>query len=42
VECSALLRDSLRGVREVFSHASLRRLLILGWLIPMFSVAPKP
>jgi len=38
---TALLRDSLRGVREVFSHAPLRRLLIVGWLVPMFSVAPE-
>ena len=38
---TALLRDSLRGVRQVFSHVPLRRLLLLGWLIPMFSVAPE-
>jgi MFS family permease len=38
---SALLRDSLRGMREVFSHAPLRRLLMMGWLVPMFSVAPE-
>jgi MFS family permease len=38
---TALLRDSLRGVRHVFSHAPLRRLLLLGWLVPMFSVAPE-
>jgi predicted MFS family arabinose efflux permease len=36
-----LLRDSLRGVRLVLSHAPLRRLLLLGWLVPMFSVAPE-
>lgn len=38
---TALLRDSLRGVRHVFSHVPLRRLLLLGWLVPMFSVAPE-
>lgn len=38
---SALLRDSLRGLRHVFSHVPLRRLLLLGWLVPMFSVAPE-
>jgi predicted MFS family arabinose efflux permease len=38
---SALLRDSLRGVRHVFSHVPLRRLLLLGWLVPMFLVAPE-
>jgi MFS family permease len=36
-----LLRDSLRGAREVFRHGELRRLLLLGWLVPMFSVAPE-
>jgi predicted MFS family arabinose efflux permease len=36
-----VLRDSLRGAREVFGHAELRRLLLLGWLVPMFSVAPE-
>ena len=38
---TALLRDSLHGVRQVFSHAPLRRLLLLGWLVPMFFVAPE-
>ena len=38
---TALLRDSLRGVRLVFSHVPLRRLLLLGWFVPMFSVAPE-
>lgn len=36
-----LLRDSLAGAREVFRHDELRRLLMLGWLVPMFSVAPE-
>jgi predicted MFS family arabinose efflux permease len=38
---SALMRDSLRGLRDVFAQAPLRRLLLLGWLVPMFSVAPE-
>jgi len=38
---TALLRDSLRGVRQVFSYVPLRRLLLLAWLVPMFSVAPE-
>ena len=38
---TALLRDSLRGLRHVFAHAPLRRLLLLSWLVPMFSVAPE-
>lgn len=36
-----LLRDSLRRAREIFGRAELRRLLLLGWLVPMFSVAPE-
>jgi hypothetical protein len=36
-----LLRDSLGGAREVFRHGELRRLLLLGWLVPMFAVAPE-
>lgn len=38
---TALWRDSLRGVRQVFSHVPLRRLLLLGWLVPVFAVAPE-
>ncbi len=37
----ALLGDSLRGVRDVLSRPVLRRLLLLGWLVPLFSVAPE-
>jgi predicted MFS family arabinose efflux permease len=36
-----LLKDSLRGAREVLAHSGLRRLLLFGWLVPMFSVAPE-
>jgi MFS family permease len=32
---------SLRGVRTVLANAALRRLLLLGWLVPMFAVAPE-
>lgn len=30
-----------RGAREVLGHPQLRRLLLVGWLAPMFSVAPE-
>jgi MFS family permease len=36
-----LLGDSLRGMSEVFARPALRRLLLLGWVIPLFSVAPE-
>jgi MFS family permease len=32
---------SLRGVRTVLANAELRRLLLLGWIVPMFAVAPE-
>jgi hypothetical protein len=38
---AALLTDSVRGLRQVFGHPRLRRLLLLGWLVPMFSVVPE-
>jgi hypothetical protein len=38
---SGLLRDSLRGARAVFSHAEITRLMVLGWAVPLFSVAPE-
>jgi MFS family permease len=40
-ERTALLRDSLRGVRQIFANVELRRLLLLGWLVPMCAVAPE-
>ena len=40
-EGTTLLRDSLHGARNVLSNAPVRRLLLLGWLVPMFSVAPE-
>jgi MFS family permease len=36
-----LLVDSFHGAREILRHKELRRLLLLGWLVPMFSVAPE-
>ena len=36
-----LLRDSLRGAREIFALAELRRLLVVEWLAAMFTVAPE-
>lgn len=36
-----VLGDSLRGMREVFRVPLLRRLLVLGWVIPLFAVAPE-
>lgn len=37
----SVLRDSLAGIGEVFAQRELARLLLLGWLVPMFSVAPE-
>ncbi|HET8607329.1 MAG TPA: MFS transporter [Gaiellaceae bacterium] len=36
-----LLRDSLRGARAILGLRELRRLLLAGWLAPMFTVAPE-
>jgi hypothetical protein len=36
-----LVRDSLGGAREILGQRELGRLLLLGWLVPMFSVAPE-
>lgn len=38
---ASLLRDSLAGARVVFAQGELRRLLLLGWLVPTFTVAPE-
>jgi MFS family permease len=38
---ASLLRDSLGGARRVLSYPELRRLLFVGWLVPMFFVAPE-
>ena len=36
-----LLRDSLGGARTILAQVELRRLLLVGWLAPMFAVAPE-
>ncbi len=36
-----LLRDSLGGLRDIFTMRELRRLLLLGWFVPTFAVAPE-
>jgi predicted MFS family arabinose efflux permease len=36
-----LLRDSLHGARTVLGNRPVRRLLLLGWLVPAFSVFPE-
>jgi MFS family permease len=36
-----LLVDSLRGARRIMARRDLRRLLLFGWLGPMFFVAPE-
>ncbi len=38
---AALLRDSLHGARALLSIPELRRLLVIGWVGPMLSVAPE-
>jgi hypothetical protein len=38
---ASLLRDSLAGARVLLARSELRRLLLLGWLAPMFAVAPE-
>ena len=37
----SLVGDSLGGLRSVLSHPALRRVLLFGWLVPAFSVAPE-
>jgi MFS family permease len=38
---TGLVRDSLRGLRLVFAQAGVRRLVLMGWLVPLFAVAPE-
>lgn len=38
---SSLVGDSLSGVRAVLAHRHVRRLLLLGWLLPACAVAPE-
>jgi MFS family permease len=37
----SLLLDSLRGAGAILGNRALRRLLVFGWLLPLFSVAPE-
>jgi hypothetical protein len=36
-----LLADSISGAGQIMAHPELRRMLLFGWLGPMFSVAPE-
>lgn len=38
---SHMLRDSLAGAKTVFAQPEVRRLLLMGSLVPMFAVAPE-
>jgi hypothetical protein len=38
---AGLLRDSLAGARDIFASPAVGRLMLLGWLVPLFSVAPE-
>jgi hypothetical protein len=38
---ATVVRDSLQGARAILSDGDLRRLLLVGWLAPMFAVAPE-
>jgi len=40
-EQPTLLNDSLQGLRAVLGCPPLRRLMLLGWLVPTFAVAPE-
>jgi predicted MFS family arabinose efflux permease len=40
-ERSHLVVESLRNARDALSRPLVRRLLLFGWLVPMFSVAPE-
>ena len=37
----SLVGDSLSGIRDVWSESAVRRLLLLGWVVPFVSVAPE-
>ncbi len=37
----SLVADSLAGIRDVWSDPTVRRLLLLGWLVPFVAVAPE-
>jgi hypothetical protein len=37
----SLLTDSLAGIRSVWADPAVRRLLLLGWVVPFVAVAPE-
>jgi predicted MFS family arabinose efflux permease len=37
----SLVADSLAGIRQVWSYPIIRRLLLLGWVVPFVVVAPE-
>lgn len=37
----SLVSDSLFGIRAVLAQPAVRRLLLLGWVVPFFAVAPE-
>ena len=37
----SLVGDSLSGIRDVWSQPAVRRLMLLGWIVPFVSVAPE-
>jgi MFS family permease len=36
-----LMSDSLSGIREIWAYPGVRRLLLLGWILPFVAVAPE-
>ena len=37
----SLIADSMAGLRTVWNHPRIRRLLLLGWAVPFVAVAPE-
>ena len=37
----SLIADSLAGIRDVWAQPAVRRLLLLGWIVPFIAVAPE-
>jgi MFS family permease len=37
----SLIADSLAGIRELWSRPAVRRLMLLGWIVPFVAVAPE-
>lgn len=38
---TSLFADSLAGIRDVWARRDVRRLLLLGWIVPLVAVAPE-